>query len=293
MRTRPTGFTLIELLVVIAIIAILAAILFPVFAQARESARAASCLSNVKQIGLGLAMYTQDYDETMPAAFANVNPINGGGINVITYENQIDPYIKSHPIYVCPSDALPRTINGNAFWDGNDYDPATNTGKQKRSYGYVGNIYTEQYDHDPANTNNSPDPNTGMSAWGSGYSIAGMDAPAETIAITESWAPNNVGGYGDAWYGCPWGDLFTNCDTYKLAGRNYPPAAGSSDDYVGTCHTDYNGGSNNDEFPMKGHRNQGNYVFGDGHVKVQRWGNVRHDDFYLWKRSKPTQQFSP
>src|SRR5262250_3403391 len=63
---RKRAFTLIELLVVIAIIAILAAILFPVFAQAREQARTISCLSNVKQIGLGIKMYTQDYDEEFP-----------------------------------------------------------------------------------------------------------------------------------------------------------------------------------------------------------------------------------
>ena len=65
-RSAWRGFTLIELLVVIAIIAILAAILFPVFAQAREKARGAACLSNVKQLGLALQMYAQDYDETLP-----------------------------------------------------------------------------------------------------------------------------------------------------------------------------------------------------------------------------------
>src|SRR5712675_538712 len=69
---RRTGFTLIELLVVIAIIAILAAILFPVFAQAREKARAISCLSNSKQVSLGVLMYVQDYDETFPLYFYNL-----------------------------------------------------------------------------------------------------------------------------------------------------------------------------------------------------------------------------
>jgi prepilin-type N-terminal cleavage/methylation domain-containing protein len=68
-RHRSRGFTLIELLVVIAIIAILAAILFPVFAQAREKARQASCLSNAKQMSTAVMMYAQDYDETFPLYF--------------------------------------------------------------------------------------------------------------------------------------------------------------------------------------------------------------------------------
>src|SRR5687767_10691477 len=67
--TRKTAFTLIELLVVIAIIALLAAILFPVFARARENARRAGCQSNLKQIGLGIMQYSQDYDELMPSSF--------------------------------------------------------------------------------------------------------------------------------------------------------------------------------------------------------------------------------
>ena len=83
------GFTLIELLVVIAIIAILAAILFPVFAQARESARQATCISNMKQIGLGLLMYAGDYDEMLPWAASNITTPD----NFAWYQN-IEPYLK-------------------------------------------------------------------------------------------------------------------------------------------------------------------------------------------------------
>ncbi|MES2461424.1 MAG: DUF1559 domain-containing protein, partial [Armatimonadota bacterium] len=76
LRKGRSGFTLIELLVVIAIIAILAAILFPVFAKAREKARQSSCASNMKQVGLALVGYTQDYDEKFPPAFS-VSAVNG------------------------------------------------------------------------------------------------------------------------------------------------------------------------------------------------------------------------
>ncbi len=97
---KISGFTLIELLVVIAIIAILAAILFPVFARARENARRSSCQSNLKQIGLGFIQYIQDYDERYPLA------TNGTAISS-SWAQSIQPYLKSDQIYQCPSDSGP------------------------------------------------------------------------------------------------------------------------------------------------------------------------------------------
>ena len=101
------GFTLIELLVVIAIIAILAAILFPVFARAREKARQSSCLSNVKQLGLAVMMYTQDYDERLPLQYHNSGSLPAstllapGGRSV--WYVYIEPYLKNREILACPS----------------------------------------------------------------------------------------------------------------------------------------------------------------------------------------------
>jgi prepilin-type N-terminal cleavage/methylation domain-containing protein/prepilin-type processing-associated H-X9-DG protein len=103
---RRSGFTLIELLVVIAIIAILAAILFPVFARAREKARQTSCLSNVKQIGLGLLMYAQDFDEAFPAKwwwFVHTPTGYTLSTNYLTWAECITPYVKNDQLFQCPS----------------------------------------------------------------------------------------------------------------------------------------------------------------------------------------------
>ena len=124
MLQKRRGFTLIELLVVIAIIAILAAILFPVFSKAREKARQASCLSNMKQLGLAVMMYNQDYDETFPPVFeimptAYTGPggdlIQGGAATALSFWNQawgwqqlIFPYTQNVRVAYCPS------TNGNS-----------------------------------------------------------------------------------------------------------------------------------------------------------------------------------
>jgi prepilin-type N-terminal cleavage/methylation domain-containing protein len=95
---RHQGFTLIELLVVIAIIAILAAILFPVFAQAREKARAATCLSNLKQVGMATRMYTQDYDEVLVPSY-----LYNSTTTWKWWWDLLQPYVKNMDVFVCPS----------------------------------------------------------------------------------------------------------------------------------------------------------------------------------------------
>ncbi|MEN6545413.1 MAG: DUF1559 domain-containing protein [Armatimonadia bacterium] len=100
------GFTLIELLVVIAIIAILAAILFPVFAKAREKARQSSCLSNLKQLGLGMLSYVQDYDEMLPQVYKDQ------GAARFWWFSDIQPYLKNYQLFKCPSNSSTRWSSG-------------------------------------------------------------------------------------------------------------------------------------------------------------------------------------
>ncbi len=109
-RNVRKAFTLIELLVVIAIIAILAAILFPVFARARENARRSSCTSNMKQMGLALLQYTQDYDERYPMARSD----GPGSPIYVPWQRLVQPYVKSDQLFKCPS----NTNNGTLAYTG-------------------------------------------------------------------------------------------------------------------------------------------------------------------------------
>jgi len=126
MKTNFRGFTLIELLVVIAIISLLAAILFPVFEQAREKARQSSCLSNMKQLGIGFLQYSQDNDERLPSGSVDIYPQTysfGQG-----WGGEIYPYVKNPQVYLCPDDTgqggIPDTVsygyNDNVSGGGGD-----------------------------------------------------------------------------------------------------------------------------------------------------------------------------
>jgi prepilin-type N-terminal cleavage/methylation domain-containing protein/prepilin-type processing-associated H-X9-DG protein len=175
-RRVTRAFTLIELLVVIAIIAILAAILFPVFAQAREKARATACLSNCKQIGLGIQMYIQDYDETV---FNNPWPGPGGYDGAtpslsVFWTEAIMPYIKSKQLFSCPSNS---GTTGTANYPTVDY---------KIQYG-LNELVLGRQDWQ----GNAP------------VAEATIDKPAEVAIIGDTWNDPS-GTWGQIWssFGC-------------------------------------------------------------------------------------------
>lgn len=156
LKRQRWGFTLIELLVVIAIIAILAAILFPVFAQAREKARQTACLSNTKQMGTATMMYVQDYDETYPSGMYAANQSLR---QPEVWFNQLQPYIKNTNVYQCPSGGAANKY----FWLPYPVD-------------YVVNWHMIRSTVTPARTP------TGTPA----LAMAAVDAPADYILISET-----------------------------------------------------------------------------------------------------------
>ena len=256
-----SAFTLIELLVVIAIIAILAAILFPVFAQAREKARATSCLSNSKQIGLGIMMYTQDYDETYPLYVASYcagarvpNPLNpadapggSGGIGRRPmWQYLILPYLKSWGIYSCPSDK-PQPNNKVAAFHNISYG---------YNYGYLSKLEV------------SPDPSgCGPGQWFSGRSMAIVGRPADIVMVTDS------GGR----------DAFGEGASTLGSAVNPPDAWPSSEYFYGpsqvgwglACETYWASSKwgNTDGFAFR-HQTGGNVTFADGHSKFNNVGRL-------------------
>ncbi len=248
LRTR-SGFTLIELLVVIAIIAILAAILFPVFAQAREKARQTSCLSNTKQWGTAFMMYTTDYDDTFPMAYgwypgvgwmqgyfhnfpadweASVtNPAEIAAYNMM-WANAVQPYMKNMGIATCPS---ARVFEQPGY----DYSQAN----QRKapglcSYTYNGLVHT--------------------------YPMAGMNSPADVILLTEGRGAIQYRGIATA-------NPQLTCPNPN-APCIYPPRTG------GAC-VQGNGGQDTGYVARAtfGVHNQGmNFAYADGHVKWRRMG---------------------
>ncbi len=185
-RTRR-AFTLVELLVIIAIIAILAAILFPVFARARENARRSSCQLNLKQIGLGALQYAQDYDETLFRSFYGPNQAiaataDSDPVDYYKWMDAIFPYVKSEQVFVCPSDPLMKY----AFRSGKNYG----------SYGLNG-----AYGAGPDTTTPPRSSKDYL------VRLSQMQAPATTVWFTDNnnaaLPPNTGGSQGFFWATTP------------------------------------------------------------------------------------------
>ena len=241
MKPEKRGFTLIELLVVVAIIAILAAILFPSFARARENARRASCQSNLKQIGLGLMQYTQDFDEHYPCGTAAPVAQSTGFFDGAGWAGQIFPYVRSGQIYNCPSDSNLPNASG-----------------QPLSYAYNAGIAMDRTDF----------------SWGLGIksTASRLVAPSLTVMLFEvtkansqypsgyeatcGTAPNfcSPAGFGTAGniYSGPYDTVSSNPEGIKYNTGYYLGTYGSGSDW---------------KAPTGVHFDGANYALADGHVK--------------------------
>jgi prepilin-type N-terminal cleavage/methylation domain-containing protein/prepilin-type processing-associated H-X9-DG protein len=240
MRLTRRAFTLIELLVVIAIIAILAAILFPVFAQAREAARKASCTSNMKQIGTGLQMYAQDFDECLPAypfdptGFAQ-SPYHNFGWDYASWVPMMMPYVKNNNLFTCPS--MPKV---NYWLSG----PASN-----RMYvHYAYNEYIE-------NINRVPN-------WWNLATLAGGGANGANVADISVIAESSFRGIYNDWSG---GSPTTNHPQARPASFNLARllCSGNTNNFSATsC--------------IARHPDWGiNIVYADGHAKFVQGGKIQ------------------
>jgi prepilin-type N-terminal cleavage/methylation domain-containing protein/prepilin-type processing-associated H-X9-DG protein len=224
------AFTLIELLVVIAIIAILAAILFPVFARARENARRASCLSNLKQIGLGAMMYVQDYDEKYPPSYLVTSQTPPDGVQwsggAWFWQQIIYPYTKNDQLYICPS-STPYPFNG----------------PYSQNYGASQGIFIGYDTAVPAHPAGTPSPT---------LSMASVNSPAQTYMLMDSGGydpyPTSSGGVltSNGWRYLP--GAYKNAGVACYGGSPVPA-------YVADCQAEGR------------HFDGLNMAFADGHVK--------------------------
>jgi prepilin-type N-terminal cleavage/methylation domain-containing protein/prepilin-type processing-associated H-X9-DG protein len=253
-RGRASAFTLIELLVVIAIIAILAAILFPVFAQAREKARAISCVSNAKQMSLATLMYGQDYDETFPTACGylvgtgwldpyvgdttpnwrstNANWVSGmGGY----WGSVIQPYTKNYQVLLCPDASTSLDLGGASDHQGQ---------KLKTSYTYNGLLASQ------------PD--------------SGIAVPAQLPMSHEGWGKGNLYGYEapNPVLNCP--DPTAPCVYQARTATGCATGNGSTSFWYGFIGTAYV------------HSGGNTFAYCDGHVKWKHLGGNANIPTSYW-----------
>ena len=256
---RVSAFTLIELLVVIAIIAILAAILFPVFARARENARRSSCQSNLKQIGLGFEQYKNDYDQFYP----------GSLVNNVSWSTLIDPYLKSQQIFVCPSSSEGATSAAYVT-------PATPYYSVSSTAASVGGLAKSSYGRNNILNRSNPGASpsfTGwvQAGWGNGfpsdpagnlYKSGFVNPTAQSNALNESVVEDPAGAI----------HIFDSM------------ATSDNENSIRSINTEVR----TDRFPANTaskvaarHFDGFNALYGDGHVKFRRWGSTSAGDWSI------------
>ncbi len=286
--TLDRAFTLIELLVVIAIIVIIAAILFPVFTTARDKARQASCISNMKQLSLGFVQYSQDNDEAFPCgeyhcdALCSTPNYSYVTSNAAGWGGQIYPYVKSFQVFQCPSDATaPFSTNTNPTQHGASYAYNALIGSScSASIGNIGDISTG------AAASVCPGPTYPYQ----GFNIAKMPIPGTVVLLDEVQGSNN-GAVGvavdlpDEGYAALYA---ANKDYYST-----PASSGGKNGFVWAVgigiHNyplqNYNAASSTNG---RGRHNGGaNYAFADMHVKWLPWNGTTTSDA-LSNSVKPT-----
>jgi prepilin-type N-terminal cleavage/methylation domain-containing protein len=269
MKTRK-GFTLIELLVVIAIIAILAAILFPVFAQARDKARQTVCLSNEKQIGLAAMMYMEDYDEMwVPYSYGVSGPgLNsfgfGAGNALIYWVKGLDPYTKNRDVFLCPNEFT-------YLWYGLQDDPTT------AGVAACPSCRKISYTWNAIGTNGSDD-----SSWCNGVVANTWGWPGASI-VDPSFQPQGKTGFtvlpSSYWTASPVPDAYIedHAGTIWLTEGVWPDLdCDNTTDYGwvvfdnGRLDGQYRG------YHVRDRHSQGfNAIYGEGHVHWVRWGTAR------------------
>lgn len=239
-----SGFTLIELLVVIAIIAILASVLFPVFARARENARRSGCQSNLKQMGLALQQYTQDFDERLPVQTAGV--IDFATASSSSWTTMLFPYAKSWQIYLCSS-----ARDNPGIWNGDTDDAVTNRGINT-NYAINGLMATGCDTNNPAN------------GCGTGRNIATVPETAKIVYIQEAVVRTRV------------------ATLYPYCTPTTNPSAQPANCYFWHDSSAYatlpEGGG---EIFNNRHFEGGNRLFLDGHVKWTKRDTARSGDYGL------------
>jgi prepilin-type N-terminal cleavage/methylation domain-containing protein/prepilin-type processing-associated H-X9-DG protein len=273
------AFTLIELLVVIAIIAILAAILFPVFAQAKEAAKKTACLSNNKQMGTALFIYASDYDDTLCQtsweSALTPQPFNPGGTYQIHWTFLMQPYIKNWDMFVCPSDSSPQVPKNKCPNGVDDLGKLDGSGQMycdwmAQKYSYIPN-YNAMPAHD----------------W-SPVSLTSYLAPAEMIMTTErrDKSPSGVlmgnhkgvSGFNPS-QPCP-GSVQIAPQYAKISTLNFAFWTQTFSEQ----HLAADANDKTDIIRVRWDRHSGgaNYSFGDGHAKFQKIGQTLDPNRYAY-----------